>query len=256
MQEIQTPWAAEALALAQQLFEQSLPRTPEALAYLHPRPGSDIPAGGLGYAPAGYSGWLQSRGVPTDALTATGLLDAKGEELFSERITFPWISMSGRRITGLGGRKFQTMDLRPKYVNSPESPWFAKGRSVYGLAQAAGAIHAQGWAIVVEGPFDLLSLWEKGWYNAVATVGAKVSLDQLLLVLRLTDDVVVLLDNDEGGRRGVSALQGALGSHLVPSSAQVRVATLRDGNDPGDASREALDGALMQALPIMHKQST
>lgn len=203
---------------------------------------------GLGYAPPGYSGALEALGVPEALQVRSGLVDSKGEP-FAQRVTFPWLSIAGTRVLGIGGRKFTSMDPRPKYANVPESPWFAKSRAVFGLAQAAKAVHGSGWALITEGPFDALALWDLGWTNAVATVGAKVTLDQLLHVVRLCDRVVVMLDNDEGGRRGQEALRSVRWSHLIPSTVTVYVATLRS-NDPAEAERDEIHESVQAALPI------
>lgn len=205
----------------------------------------------LGWAPNGYVQQLLAWRYSWEDIQAAGLVDVNFAEVYGNRLTFPWLDMSGRHIVGLGGRAVPTR--RPKYVNTPE-PLFDKGSSVFGLAQAAPAIHAAGWAIVTEGPFDALALWDLGWTNAVATVGAKVSADQLAMVLRLTDTVVVLLDADEGGKRGREALATMLQRQPWPAPATVHAATLsgtKDAGDPATTSEDVYE-ALHRSVPLAH----
>lgn len=205
----------------------------------------------LGYAPHGYLSQLHAWGYDPADIQAAGLTDERGLEVYGDRLTFPWLDMSGRHVVGLGGRAV-TM-RRPKYVNTPE-PLFDKGRSVFGLAQAARSIHASGWAIVTEGPFDALALWELGWPNAVATVGAKVTADQLAMVFRLTDTAVVLLDADEGGKRGREALATMLQRQPWPPSANVYAAALYGVKDAGDPAATAahIEAALRSSILLAH----
>lgn len=206
---------------------------------------------GLGYAPHGYAQVLASQGYSPPELHAAGLVDERGQEVYGDRLTFPWTDMAGRTILGLGGRAVVTR--RPKYVNTPE-PMFSKGAATFGIHQAAAAIHLAGWAIVVEGPFDALALWEMGWTNAVATVGAKVTAHQLAAVLRLCDDVVVLLDNDEGGRRGADALATMLQRYRWPPSATVSTAILLGAKDPGSpgCTPDMVRDAVQRSLILPH----
>ena len=192
-----------------------------------------IATAGLGYAFHGYSQILLHWGYDHPTLIAAGLLDDEGREVYGDRLTFPWLNMAGTKILGLGGRAVVTR--RPKYVNTPE-PMFSKGSSVFGIAQAAAAIHGARWAVIVEGPFDATALWDLGWTNSVATVGAKVTADQLAMVARLANDIVVLLDADEGGRRGRDSLAAHLQREHLPGTVQVLAAFLPGAKDAGDPS--------------------
>lgn len=235
-------------------------------SYLHagPNPGAAYLAGtadrrlvpqhlqlgaGLGYAPHGYVANLTALGFSAEDIQQAGLTDDQHREVYGDRLTFPWTDMAGQHVIGLGGRA--VTPRRPKYVNTPD-PLFAKGRALFGIAQASAAMHHSGWAIVVEGPFDAIALWELGWANAVATVGAKVTADQLAMVLRLVDQVVVLLDADEGGRRGRAALEDMLRRQPWPPAATVYAATLTETKDPGDPATTALQvyDALVAGTPL------
>jgi DNA primase len=244
---------ARALLCAQRLFTQMLHEQygAEGRAYLDHRavPEAHVRTYGFGLGLAGYRVVLESWGVQAATQQRIGLLDDRGRETMVDRITFPWLSIGGRHIIGIGGRSIRDGERRPKYDNSPESLWFAKGRAVFGLAQAAQAIHGS-WALVSEGPFDAEALARMGWTNSVATVGAKITLDQLFLVARLTDTIVVMLDDDEGGHRGREALQKLVATHWTPPSLDVRTATLRgvkDASTPGctpELVRAAVEGSL------------
>lgn len=238
------------------LFGQMLHNSPEGWAYLHQREvnATLIERYGLGMGLWGYSAILVNWGVSPAVQHALGLLDDKGAETMGDRIMFPWLSPSGKHVIGIGGRSIRDGERRPKYDNTPHQPWFAKGRAVFGLAQSAAAIHQAGWVLIEEGPFDAMASARLGYTNAVATVGAKVTLDQLLLVSRLTNHAVVMLDEDEGGRRGREAVLELVHKHWMPSGFQVSTATLRGVKDvasPG-CTVEHIEAALAGALPV-HK---
>lgn len=257
--ELQTPDAARALVLAQALFSQMLygPEGGDARTYLagtdarRPVPLAIQHAMGLGFAASGYSWRLTQWGVPAPMQEHLGLIDAQGGEVYRERVTFPWMNMGGTAVTGMGGRAI-VEGRRPKYVNTPDLPWFAKGRAVFGLTQAAAAIHGARWAIITEGCFDAGGLWEMGWSNATATVGAKVTVDQMLAVARLCSNIVVLLDPDEGGTRGRQALHHALAHRAMPRGLEVATAVLSGPKDAGDPAcrPEHIVAAIEAALPV------
>ncbi len=203
-----------------------------------------IRAAQLGYAESGYSAALRQLGHEPEQLYAAGLVDRNGGEVYADRLTFPWLNLAGTEVLGLGGRAI--VNRRPKYVNTPE-PTFTKGNAVFGISAAAPSIHQARWSIIVEGPFDALALWDLGWPNAVATVGATVTDAQLAQVLRLADTTVVLLDADEGGRRGAEALAARVAAHPLPARCRVLTARLVSaGKDVGDPATTLDD--IAQAL--------
>lgn len=263
MLELQPTEVAHGLLIAQTLFANTLAGAPEGepgRQYLARRT-TEVPLEfyepmGLGFATPGYSHLLLANGVSAGTLRETGLISQHGNEVMANRVTFPWLSMAGRRILGIGGRKLGDTDPRPKYENSPASPWFSKGRTLYGLTQAAKAIHTARWALLVEGPFDAGSCWMKGYTNCAATVGAKVTLDQLLLLARLCDSVVVLLDNDTGGQRGRSALSKLMAHPQLPPSLEVLTGHLEGAKDPDDATPEQIMRACDASLPLLRPAQT
>lgn len=263
MNEHQPTDVARGLVIAQTLFANALANATEGepgRQYLShrpvPVPHEMIEPAGLGFAPPGYSHLLLGQGVSVSVMRDTGLVNQEGHEVMANRVTFPWLSMAGRRIVGMGGRKISEFDKRPKYENSPASAWFSKGRVLYGLTQAAKASHGTDWALVTEGPFDAISLWLMGFTNAMATVGAKVTLDQLLLAARLTNNIVVLLDTDEGGNRGRSALSKLMAHPLLPPNLEVMTAHLEGAKDPGEATAEQVQTAVNAALPLLRPART
>lgn len=249
------PEAARGLICAQRLFAQMLegPAGIGARRYLHEREVTDalVATYGLGVGAGGYKGILEGWGVSEHTQHELGLLDDYGRETMVDRVTFPWLSIGGRHIIGLGGRSIRTDERRPKYDNSPERPWFAKGRAVLGLAQSAQAIHGS-YALVVEGPFDAWRLVGWGWTNSCATVGAKITLDQLGLVARLTNRIVVMLDDDEGGRRGREALQKLVTQQWLPPALEIHTAVLKGAKDASspECQPSMVQRALRGALPV------
>jgi DNA primase len=172
---------------------------------------------GLGYAPAGWRS-LASAFPDYEAadLVEAGLVIVQGEEgseqrrydRFRDRIMFPIRSVKGE-VIGFGGRVLDSGE--PKYLNSPETPVFVKGRELYGLHEARAGIRERGYALVVEGYMDVVALAQSGFANAVATLGTACTPDHVKLLLRFTDHIVFSFDGDAAGRRAASrALEAAL----------------------------------------------
>ena len=135
--------------------------------------------------------------------------DAAGEEKrydrFRDRVMFPIRNVKGECI-GFGGRVLG--DDKPKYLNSPETPVFSKGRELYGLFEARTALREHGYALVTEGYMDVVALAQLGFANAVATLGTACTADHVQKLFRFTDAVVFSFDGDAAGRR---AARKALG---------------------------------------------
>ena len=131
------------------------------------------------------------------------------------------VSAFGGRIIGEG---------EPKYLNSPESPVYSKGKNLYGLNKAKEAIRRNGFCLIVEGYFDAISLWNAGVRNVVATLGTALTRDHLELLRRYTQDVVALFDPDTAGRKALDrSLELFLGANM-----RARALVLPDGCDPDD----------------------
>ena len=148
-------------------------------------------------------------------------------DLFRDRLMFPIQSASGE-VLAFGGRIHDQGE--PKYLNSPESPVFHKGKVLYGLAQTAKHIRSEDLVLVVEGYMDLVSLYQAGLKNVVATMGTALTHDHARLIKRLTQNVVVLFDGDDAGKMAAErSLPILLSQGLYP-----RGLTLSDAKDPDE----------------------
>ncbi len=203
---------------------------------------------GLGYAPKGkaFLEAMKGLGVHEDVLLEAGLLvrreDGALASLFRGRLLFP-IHDSRARVVGFGGRILG--DGEPKYLNSPETPIFHKGKLLYNLQVAKHAMRRAERAIVVEGYFDVLRLGLAGIEEVVATLGTALTSDQAQLVKRYAPHVMLLYDSDDAGLRATFRA----GDELLRQGLRVSVATLPAGEDPdtlaqrrGAAGLEALLG--------------
>ncbi|HUE38937.1 MAG TPA: DNA primase [Candidatus Binatia bacterium] len=156
---------------------------------------------GLGYAPAdGLAAALERASAPLADAEALGLIGRSTRggwyDRFRSRLMFPITDLSGKTIA-FGGRTLG--DDKPKYLNSPESPVFHKGRSVFGLGAARDAIHERSRVILVEGYIDVIALAQAGIGNVVAPLGTSLTADQIRLLKRFTDNFLVLFDGDRAG---------------------------------------------------------
>jgi len=203
---------------------------------------------GLGYAPKGkaFLEAMKGLGVHEDVLLEAGLLvrreDGTIASRFHGRLLFP-IHDSRARVVGFGGRILG--DGEPKYLNSPETPIFHKGKLLYNLHVAKHAMRRAERAIVVEGYFDVLRLGLAGIEEVVATLGTALTSDQAQLVKRYAPHVMLLYDSDDAGLRATFRA----GDELLRQGLRVSVATLPAGEDPdtlvqqrGAAGLEALLG--------------
>ena len=165
---------------------------------------------------------------------------------FRGRLIFP-IEDIGGNIVAFGGRILG--DGEPKYLNSPESPIYVKGKNLYGLNRTKDDIRKNDYVILVEGYFDLLSLKNSGISNIVATLGTAVTRDHVDLIRRYTRNLVVMFDPDEGG---ISAMERSL-KLFLEGNLHTKVVVLPDSYDPDECvrklGREALDEA------VAHSQS-
>ena len=193
---------------------------------------------GIGYALHGWEGLksrLLSRGFSPEELSSSGLLvpraDGSGSyDRFRERIIFPIVSVVGK-IVGFGGRAIGSPgDSRhePKYLNSPETPVYSKGETLYGLYQAREALRERGFAVLVEGYLDFASLFEAGIENVVASLGTAFTDGHARLLARYVDRVVVNYDADAAGK--AAALRSL--APLVARGLEVKVLRLPAGEDP------------------------
>ncbi|MDI9497459.1 MAG: DNA primase [Bacillota bacterium] len=197
---------------------------------------------GLGYAPDrfdGLLGHLRSKGHQESDIRQSGLLletrTGRWMDLFRGRLIFPIISGLGRgRVIAFGGRILDGPESegQPKYINSPETPIFVKGRQLFNLnlARRAGRDHL----ILVEGYMDCISLHQAGLENVIAGLGTALTQEQARLIRQQTEEVVVAYDADAAGRRAV--LQNM--DTLAAEGLRVRVLSIPDGQDPDDYIRQ------------------
>ena len=210
----------------------------------------------LGYAPQSWDGlkrYLLSRKVDLKTAVQAGLLVKKSErdcyDRFRHRLMFPIKDMRGRTIA-FGGRALDEENL-PKYLNSPETPIFQKGRTLYGLATAREACRRHKEALVVEGYFDLLALYNQGFQQVVAPLGTALTLHHVRLLSRLAPQAVLVFDGDQPGMRAAMRSLELFLREKLPA----RLLALPEGMDPDDflakKGREQFSALLEEAKPLM-----
>ncbi|GAB4463685.1 MAG: DNA primase [Anaerolineales bacterium] len=278
----ETPQQKEAYEHLRKLLEDAvifyrshLLANKEVLAYLREKRGltdAAIETFGLGYAPPGWDNALKhftSRGYSEQDLIDAGLLtvreggDARASsnqspvtnyqsrvyDRFRHRIMIPIRDEQGR-MAGFGARVVDSNDI-PKFLNSPETPIFSKGRLLYGLDRARKAIRAADQAVIVEGYLDVIALHQAGYENVVSPMGTALTEDQLRLLKRFTRRIVLALDPDLAGQkavlRGLDAARSAMDKkgelafdargllrNEARLQADLRVATMPDDLDPDE----------------------
>lgn len=206
---------------------------------------------GIGYAPDSWSDVLDKFGKTSEAaerLLATGLVirkdNGKHYDRFRDRIMFPIRDARGRTI-GFGGRALG--DGEPKYLNSPETVLFHKGRELYGLYEARQALRQIDQLVVVEGYMDVVALSRHGIDFAIATLGTATTSDHLDRIFRLTESVVFSFDGDRAGKAAAwRALENALPQ--VREGRQIRFVFLPEKHDPDSYVNEFGSDAFLMAV--------
>lgn len=195
----------------------------------------------LGFAPSGRDRMTKAAlaaGYKEDFLVATGLTVRRDDgtlyDRFAGRAMFPWFSVSGK-VVAFGGRVLdaRTKGVAQKYVNSPDSAVYHKERELYGLYQAKKQIAKEDSVYMVEGYTDVISMQQAGIENVVANSGTALSVHQIRLLHRFTNNIVLLYDGDEAGVH--AALRGT--DMLLAEGMNVKVLLLPDGNDPDSFAR-------------------
>jgi DNA primase len=251
-----------AMAVGHDWFSRQLLEHPDATIareYLESR---DIPLDtaallGLGYAPVG-NGFLKAMaelGVEEKVLVESGLAaqreDGSVSPRFRRRLLFPIHNLRGR-LVGLGGRLLGPGE--PKYLNSPETEIFHKGKQLYNLHQARGAIRKEESVLLVEGYFDVIRLSLAGVENVVAPLGTALTPDQAALLKRFAPAAIILYDSDPPGLRATFRA----GDELLRQGLRVRVATLPPGEDPDTLVKtggvEALDLVVGNAIDLLERK--
>ncbi|NDL69871.1 DNA primase [Vreelandella alkaliphila] len=217
-----------------------------------------VSAYGIGYAPDGWEALkqhLSARGIGEPVQIEYGLLIHREDtgrtyDRFRDRVMFPIRDLRGRTIA-FGGRVMG--DEQPKYLNSPETPVFHKGRELYGLYEARQASSKLEQLVIVEGYMDVVALAQFGINNAVATLGTATTDDHLSRLFRLVSRVVFCFDGDRAGRQAASrALETAL--PLMIDGREARFLFLPEGDDPDTLVRregsEAFQDRVTCAMPL------
>jgi DNA primase len=249
----------ELVARVARFYEAELKKHAAAVDYLKQRgiDGATAKRFGIGYAPAGWSNVLDKFGTSREAidrLLATGLIIRKDNgqhyDRFRERIMFPIRDARGRTI-GFGGRVMG--DGEPKYLNSPETVLFHKGRELYGLYEARQALRSIDRLVVVEGYMDVVGLARHGIDFSTATLGTATTDEHLNRLFRLCDDVIFSFDGDRAGRAAAwKALETAL--PLIREGRQVRFVFLPEGQDPDSfvqaSGADAFVTLIERAMPL------
>ena len=247
----------EFMARAAKFYREQLKAGPKAIDYLKGRglTGEIAARFGLGYAPEGWQGLAAVfSDYPNKALVECGLViegeAGKRYDRFRDRIMFPILDARGN-VIGFGGRVIGQGE--PKYLNSPETPLFEKGRELYGLLQARAAIRDEDCVIVVEGYMDVVALAQHGVGNAVATLGTATTPVHVHKLLRQADRVIFCFDGDNAGRKAAArALEASL--EQVADNKTVAFLFLPPEDDPDSYVRahgaEAFRRLAKQAMPL------
>jgi DNA primase len=249
---------SDVLEKAGQAYRKQLRGSQRAIDYFKGRglSGEIARQFGLGYAPPGWRNLASVFPEYDDPLLAeSGLVivneeDGKRYDRFRDRVMFPIRNVKGECI-GFGGRVLG--DEKPKYLNSPETPVFSKGRELYGLYEARNAVREAGFVLVTEGYMDVVALAQLGFPNAVATLGTACTPEHVHKLFRFTESVVFSFDGDAAGRRAArKALEGAL-----PYATDVRTVKflfLPAEHDPDsfirEHGREEFQRYVRQAVPL------
>ena len=254
----------DVLAKAAEHYRRQLKGNPRAIDYLKGRGLSGEVAArfGLGYAADGWRGLASVFPSYDDPLLEeSGMVIAhesedgdesqrKRYDRFRDRIMFPIRSVQGD-IIGFGGRVLDRGE--PKYLNSPETPIFSKGRELYGLHEARAALRQRGYCLVVEGYMDVVALAQAGFENAVATLGTACTSEHVQKLFRFTESVVFSFDGDSAGRRAASrALEASLG--YATDTRSIRFLFLPEEHDPDSYVRahgaEGFEQCIGAAVPL------
>jgi DNA primase len=246
----------ELLERAERFYRQQLKSAPErdrAVNYLKGRGlTGDIAARfGMGFAPPGFDNLITGLSLDEQSLeqaVTVGLLVRREDtdrvyDKFRDRIMFPIRDGRGRTL-GFGGRVLG--DGKPKYLNSPETPVFHKGRELYGLWEWRQTREKHNRLFVVEGYMDVIALHQHGIPNVVATLGTATTEDHARLLFRHVDEVVFCFDGDNAGRRAAwRALESTMAE--LDDGKQARFLFLPEGEDPDTLVREQGGEGLLAA---------
>ncbi|MDD2776109.1 MAG: DNA primase [Gallionella sp.] len=252
-----SPDLYEVMKTATRYYRQQLKASPRAIDYLKQREltGEIAARFGLGYAPDDWQSLAAAfPNYQDNTLTEVGLVisneEGKRYDRFRDRIMFPIVNVRGQ-VIGFGGRVLDKGE--PKYLNSPETPLFEKGRELYGLFQAQKAIRDRQQVLVVEGYMDVVALAQHGVDYAVATLGTATTPHHIQKLLRFTPHIIFCFDGDRAGQKAAwRALENAL-PHLQDGKS-LSFLFLPEEHDPDSYIRaygqEGFENKLDDALPL------
>ncbi|MEH2083735.1 MAG: DNA primase [Nostoc sp.] len=271
----------EVLATSAQFYQHALRQSQgqKALQYLQSNrqlKEETIQQFGLGYAPAGwetlYRYLVDDKHYPVQILEKAGLIKPRREgagyyDVFRDRLMIPIRDVQGR-VIAFGGRTLTDDDTcfnggnprnavsqQPKYLNSPETELFSKGKTLFALDQAKGGISQLDQAVVVEGYFDAIALHAAGINNAVASLGTALSLEQVRLILRYTESkqLVLNFDADKAGTNAAERAIGEIAELAYKGEVQLKILNLPDGKDADEYLHQRTPedyGELLKNAPL------
>ena len=242
--------------LAARYFQQSLLRSQQAIEYVFKQRGlsrQTVQNFQIGYAPDSGTALLaalEKRGFTKREINDAGLLNRYGKDLFRGRMMIPLMDQGGQ-VIGFTGRIIGNVPNAPKYLNTPQTLLYDKGRHIFALSQAKEAIRKSGFVVMVEGNLDVVSSHQAGVAQTVATAGTSMTENHLKAVKRLTSDVRLCYDSDKAG---VAATERAieLASH---EGVELTIISLPDGaKDPDElikSSVQAWREAVIRSEPAV-----
>jgi len=251
---------SEVMSPAADWYKQQLKLNTRAIDYLKGRglSGEIAKRFNLGYAPESWQGLeavfgAYSQDSIANVLVEAGLIvqsEAKRYDRFRDRIMFPIRNPKGQ-VIAFGGRILDAGE--PKYLNSPETPLFSKGNTLYGLFEARQAIRDKGSVIVCEGYMDVVALAQLGFANGVATLGTACTANHVRALMRQTDRIIFSFDGDAAGQRAAKrALEACL--PMMADDKEIKFLFLPTEHDPDSFVRErgapAFEEAIRQAMPL------
>jgi len=251
---------SEVMSPAADWYKQQLKQNTRAIDYLKGRglSGEIAKRFNLGYAPESWQGLeavfgSYSQDPIANVLVEAGLIiqsEAKRYDRFRDRIMFPIRNPKGQ-VIAFGGRILDAGE--PKYLNSPETPLFSKGNTLYGLFEARQAIRDKGYVIVCEGYMDVVALAQLGFANGVATLGTACTANHVRALMRQTDRIIFSFDGDAAGQRAAKrALEACL--PMMADDKEIKFLFLPTEHDPDSFVRErgapAFEEAIRQAMPL------
>src|SRR5246127_4081553 len=207
----------------------------------------------MGYAPPdrfALKEYLGAQGIPSEDLVEAGLL-VGGDDIpvpydrFRDRVMFPITDLRGR-VIAFGGRALEK-DVPAKYLNSPETPLFHKGATLYNGANARAAAHQGAQVIVVEGYVDVIAMVTAGYAASVAPLGTALTENQLALLWKMADEPILCFDGDKAGQKAAYRAADLALPQLKPGKS-LRFALLPEGQDPDDLARSSGRAAIEEVI--------